>query len=109
MRVSISFSAGTDSPVNAASSAFKDADSIRRQSAGTESPASRTTISPTTRSSFLMILMTPSRITLQVDAVISFKASIAFSALPSCTTPRIAFKRTTPMMIKNSASSAGSK
>ena len=62
-----------------------------------------------TRSSFLICLSTPSRITLQVEAVISFSASMAFSARPSWTTPRIAFKSTTPMMMKNSASSVVSK
>ena len=64
------FVTGTLSPVNADSSAFRLAASISRQSAGTASPASSNTTSPTTRSSLLTVTGLPSRKTFEVAAVI---------------------------------------
>ena len=92
-------STGTDSPVSAASSIFILAHSIILASAGTASPASSTITSPTTKSSLLTVICLPSRNTLLVAAAISCSASIAFSALLSCTTPRIALISTTAMMM----------
>ncbi len=82
-KTSISLLTGTDSPVKAASSAFRECDSRIRQSAGTVSPASKTITSPTQISSLLTIATLPSLNTLEVDAVICIKASIAPSALVS--------------------------
>ena len=48
-----SFSTGTDSPVNAASSIFSELTSIKRISAGTTSPASNKSMSPGTNSVLL--------------------------------------------------------
>ena len=95
----IIFSAGTDSPVRAASSTLRLAHSKSRQSAGTESPASSTTTSPTTRSSLRTEIILPSRSTLEVAALISCKAWIAASALLSCTTPSTVFISTTTMIM----------
>ena len=93
---------GTDSPVSAASSTFKLALSKIRASAGTESPASNSTISPTTRFSLGVITTLPSRSTLEVAADISCSASIAFSALLSWNTPSTALRITTARMMMTS-------
>ena len=95
--------AGTDSPVSAASSILSEADSKMRQSAGTESPASRITMSPGTNSLEGTEIWRPSRMTLEVAAVISCRASRASSALDSCTTPSTAFTMTTKRMMMTSA------
>ena len=91
----ISFSTGTDSPVKAASSTFKELASTKRISAGTTSPASNKTTSPGTKSKLLTVWTCPSRLTLASGEAISFKASIASSAFASWKTPIIAFKITT--------------
>ena len=90
---------GTDSPVRAASSIFMLALSMIRPSAGTESPASSTTISPGTSSSLFKVTIFPSRITLLVAAAISCRAAMAASALLSCTTPSTALIITTAIII----------
>ena len=74
-------------------------------SAGTASPASSTTMSPATRSSEWTVICLPSLMTLLVAALISCSASIAFSALLSCRTPRIALSRTTTRMMIASVNS----
>ena len=79
--MSMNFVTGTLSPVRAASSIFMLALSRMRPSAGTASPASSTTTSPTTRSSLRTETILPSRRTLLVAAAICCKASMAFSAL----------------------------
>ena len=94
---------GTDSPVSAASSIFRLAHSIIRISAGTASPASRITISPGTISSLRTVTRCPPRITFEVDAAIFCRASIAASALLSCTTPSTALITTTAIIIITSA------
>ena len=96
---------GTDSPVRAASSIFMEAFSMIRPSAGTASPASSTTTSPGTSSSEWRETCLPSRSTLQVAAVMVCSASMAASALLSCTTPKMALSSTTAMMIMTSAHS----
>ncbi|CCZ95060.1 putative uncharacterized protein [Corallococcus sp. CAG:1435] len=101
--VTASFSAGTLSPVRAASSALRLAHCKIRQSAGTLSPASSTTTSPTTSSWLFTIVTVPSRKTLQVDSVMDCNAFIACSALLSCTTPKIALSNTTTAIIIASA------
>ena len=98
-----SFSTGTLSPVRAASSAFRLALSMMRQSAGTASPASRMTMSPGTSSSLRSMTIFPSRSTLLVAAVISWRASMAFSALLSWYTPSTALMSTTIRMMNTSA------
>ena len=90
---------GTDSPVSAASSIFMLALSMIRPSAGTASPASKSTTSPGTRSSLLKVTTLPSRRTLLVAAAISCSASMAASALLSCTTPKTALMITTARII----------
>ena len=95
-------STGTDSPVSAASSAFILAHSIIRASAGTASPASRTITSPTTRSSLFTTTSFPSLMTFDVAAAIFCNASMAFSALLSCTTPRTALMMTTAIIMMTS-------
>ena len=94
-----------DSPVSAASSILSDALSRIRQSAGTQSPASSTIISPTTRSLEATRTSLPSRITLLCAAVISCKAASASSALSSCTTPKNELSSTTNKIIATSAKS----
>ena len=74
---------GTDSPVSAASSIFRLALCMILPSAGTASPASSITTSPTTSSSLGMVTSFPSRSTCDTAADISCSASIAFSALLS--------------------------
>ena len=96
------FSTGTDSPVSAASSIFMLAHSIILASAGTASPASSTITSPTTKSSLFTTTILPSRTTFDVAAAIFCSASIAFSALLSCATPRIALIITTAMIMMTS-------
>ena len=100
-----SFSTGTDSPVSAASSIFNEAISIKRKSAGTTSPASSITISPGTRSVDFTELVCPSRKTLAFGVDISRKASIASSALDSCTTPITALMITTAKIMIESTTS----
>ena len=99
---------GTDSPVSAASSIWREADSMILPSAGTASPASRTITSPGTSSSEWRDTCSPSLMTLQVAAVIVWSASIAASALLSWSTPRMALRSTTMRMMNTSASPSGS-
>ena len=106
-RADIILLTGTLSPVSAASSILRLALSNMRQSAGTASPASSTTISPTVRSSLLTVVILPSRMTFEVAALISCSASIAFSALLSCKTPSTAFMSTTARIITVSVGKDG--
>ena len=101
----MSLSTGTDSPVSAASSTFRELASSKRISAGTISPASKSTISPGTSSWDLMVSTLPFRRTLASGEAISFKASMASSALASWMTPMIAFKTTTKRIITASCHS----
>ncbi len=96
---------GTDSPVSADSSIFIEALSRMRQSAGTASPASSTTRSPTTSSLDGIVSIFPSRMTLVWEADISWSAASASSALDSWTTPSTALTTTTKQMITTSAKS----
>ncbi len=82
-KVAAILSTGTDSPVNEASSICNEADSINRRSAGTISPASKRTMSPTTKSVDLITMSLPSRITFAFGVDISFNALIASSAFAS--------------------------
>ena len=93
---------GTDSPVRAASSTFMDASSMMRPSAGTLSPASSMTTSPTTSSLLSTLTICPSLSTFDLAAVICFKASMASSALFSCTTPSTELSMTTNNIMKTS-------
>ena len=83
LMMSMNLLTGTLSPVRAASSIFMLALMRMRPSAGIASPASRITMSPTTRSSLWMVTIFPSRSTLDVAADICCRASMAFSALLS--------------------------
>ena len=74
---------GTLSPVRAASSSFRELAVRRRPSAGTESPASSTTMSPGTRLVLGTVQFWPLRMTLQLGWVMLWSASIASSALLS--------------------------
>ena len=102
---STTLSTGSDSPVSADSSTLRLALSKMRQSAGTASPASSTTMSPTTRSSLFTSRILPSRTTFEVLAAICCRASKASSALDSCTTPSTALTTTTKRMMITSAMS----
>ena len=116
-----SFSTGTDSPVKAASSILMVFTSNNRISAGTTSPASKITISPTTISSPFTCRCSPSRKTVATGEAIFCNASIASSAFDSWITPTIAFKITTakitiasvgsgaPSWAKNEITAAASK
>ncbi len=104
-RASTILSTGRDSPVSADSSTLRLALSTTRQSAGTASPASRTTTSPGTSSSERTSTIFPSRTTLEVLAAICWRASKASSALDSWTTPRTALTTTTNRMMTTSAMS----
>ena len=77
----ISFVTGTDSPVKAASSICNELALNRRKSAGTTSPASRITISPTTISLESIALTSPPRRTFALGEDIFLRESIASSAL----------------------------
>ena len=92
-------STGTDSPVRAASSAFIEADFMIRASAGTLSPASSSMISPGTSSSLSIVIIFPFLLTFDLALDMFCRASIAFSAFDSCTTPSTALMRTTTRMI----------
>ena len=74
-----------------------------RPSAGTASPASRITTSPGTSSWLGRVTISPSRSTLEVAAAISCRAAMAFSALLSWTTPKIALISTTTIIMMTSA------
>ena len=87
------------------SSHFMEAHSRIRASAGTASPASSKITSPGTSSSEGTVAGCPSRSTLEWAAVIFFNASMACSALDSCTTPITALSSTTTAMIMVSAKS----
>ena len=103
IRTSTILLTGTDSPVRAASSAFMLCSSMRRQSAGTASPASSTTISPTTMSSDFTTCISPSLRTFEVAAVICIRAVIAASALLSWTRLMMVLSTTTTSMTMTSA------
>ena len=80
---SLCFRTSVDSPVRADSWVFIEAHSTMRASAGTASPASRISRSPTTTSSARIVFWWPSRTTFAVAAAICCKASMAASALLS--------------------------
>ena len=93
------FSTGSLSPVREDSSHLSIAPSKRRRSAGTISPASKTTISPMTKSLQLTFVITPPRKTFACDSVIFFKLSSAFSAFCSWQNPITALRMTINKMI----------
>ncbi|MBN9172304.1 MAG: hypothetical protein J0I50_10480, partial [Microbacterium sp.] len=102
----MSFDAGTDSPVSAASSIRSWKDSIRRMSAGTLSPGIRRTTSPGTRSAAGTVVHAPSRRAVaSADSIPRMPAS-AFSARPSCTYPMTALITATATMTQKSSQSA---
>ena len=96
---SVVLSAGTDSPVSAASSVRRFLTSARRRSAGTLSPDSSSTTSPGTSSSAgIMRVAPPRRVRASADSMLRIESS-AFSALPSWMNPSSALMTTTPRMI----------
>ena len=98
----MAFVTGTLSPVRAASSILSDALSSRRPSAGTASPASSSTTSPGTSRLLSSTRCSPPRSTLHFAAVMVCSASMAASALLSCTTPSTALSSTTARMMNTS-------
>ena len=88
------------SPVNADSSTVKEAHSMILPSALIESPASSKTTSPFTSCVDGSTTTFWSRSTLLVEALIFCNASMAFSALLSCRTPKTALIKTTIRIIK---------
>ena len=95
-------SAGTDSPVSAASSVRRFFTSISRRSAGTLSPDSSSTRSPGTSSSAAITRLSPPRTVLaSADSILRIESS-AFSALPSWRKPSNPLRRTTLRMIEAS-------
>ena len=100
---SVVFSAGTDSPVSAASSVRRFFASARRRSAGTLSPDSSSTTSPGTSSSAGIMRVSPPRVVLaSAESMLRIESS-AFSALPSWMKPSSALRSTTPKMIPASS------
>ena len=99
---SASFSTGTDSPVREASSAFRLKLSSKRASAGTMSPRLSCNMSPGTSSSDGNTTCFPARMTVAFGDDSFFSASMAFSALLSCTTPTTAFSTTMKRMMTES-------
>ena len=96
---SVVLSAGTDSPVSAASSVRRFLTSASRRSAGTLSPDSSSTTSPGTSSSAgIMRVSPPRRVRASADSMSRIESS-AFSALPSWTNPSSPLSTTTPRMI----------
>ena len=104
---SASFSEGTDSPVRADSSLFRPALFKSRASAGTKSPASSRMMSPGTRPEASMTCSAPSRSTRAWGADMFFRASRAFSAFDSCTTPSTALSTTMSRIRAGSKNSMG--
>jgi hypothetical protein len=82
------------SPVRGASSVFRFATSIRRESAGILSPASTSTMSPGTISWVAMRCRSPSRITVDSGAANAISARTDFSARDSWMKPSIALRMT---------------
>ena len=104
-RSTVSFSTGTDSPVNADSSALRLAELISLASAATLSPASSTSKSPGTTSSESISFICPFLKTLACGTDSLFNSSMAFSALFSCITPRTALRMTIIIINNESAKS----
>ena len=94
-----SFSEGTDSPVNDDSSTCRFTDAINRISAAMILPASRIRISPGTIFSESISFTIPFRRTSALGNVSCCRASIAFPAFTSCTTPSTALIVMTSRMI----------
>lgn len=105
---SASFSEGTDSPVSADSSDFREEEVSSRASAGTKSPASSRTMSPTTSFEASTMASLPSRSTRACGAERFLSASSAFSALLSCITPITALAMTMATISRGSKNSEGS-
>ena len=100
---SVVLSAGTDSPVSAASSVRKLFTLASRRSAGTLSPDSSSTTSPGTSWSAAIMRVSPPR-TVRASADNMFRIeSRAFSARPSWMKPSSAFRTTTPKIIAASS------
>ncbi len=92
------FVTGVDSPVSAASSVESSLEETRRRSAGTESPASSSTMSPGTSARAGRIDTAPSRTTFAVGAAIFERASSAASARRSWKKPSSALTTTMSRM-----------
>ena len=96
---SVVLSAGTDSPVSAASSVRRFLTSASRRSAGTLSPDSSSTTSPgTSCSAGSMRVAPPRRVRASADSMLRIESS-AFSARPSWMNPSSPLMTTTPRMI----------
>ena len=94
----VSLSTGTDSPVSADSSTARSRRRSSRRSAGTLSPASRTTTSPGTSSVESTVVRDPSRTTVAWVRVIAINADSAFSARSSWRNPTTTLTSTTAAM-----------
>ena len=92
---SADFATAMASPVRTDSCTSSELDANSRPSAGTRSPAARTTTSPGTSSSASNRTSRPSRRTVAVVTVICRRASSAASARDSCTNPIVALSNTT--------------
>ncbi len=101
-----SFFTGMLSPVSAASCVAKLWHLISLASAEILSPVSRTSKSPGTMFSALIISSFPSLMTLALGDMIFFRASIAFSALYSWAKPIIAFNTTITLITQKSVHSS---
>jgi hypothetical protein len=99
------FSAGTDSPVRAASSVRRFFASTSRRSAGIRSPDSSSTTSPGTSCSAGSIRVSPPRtVRASAESMLRIESS-AFSALPSWMNPSSALRTTTAKVIAASTHS----
>lgn len=103
--VVIPLSTCVDSPVRTASSVLSSTDSISRLSAGTRSPASRSTMSPGTTSFAGVITSFPSLISRACGAVSLRMASIAFSERYSWMKPTIELRITMAAIVRASVAS----
>ena len=106
---SISFSTGTDSPVNDDSCIFRLFASNSLISAGIKSPVSNTTISPGTKSFVGTVSTFPFLTTFVTYPLIFFNASNEDSALLSCTTPITALTTTISNIIIESVTPSPSR
>ena len=96
---SVFFSAGTDSPVSAASSVRRFFASTSRKSAGILSPNSSSTTSPGTSCSAGSMRVSPPRtVRASAESMLRIESS-AFSALPSWMNPKSPLRTTTAKMI----------
>ena len=96
---------GSDSPVNGTLFVHRSKAAIKRASAGTRSPASKTMTSPGTISLTRTFWSSPSRTTLAYSGIQCLRVCMAFSARDSWKRLKNMFSSTTPRIIRLSSHS----